>query len=59
MSGQDVPRCVACDYNLSVEHVLIECGDFTKLDKDIMMLRVYNSYSRKPVLYMYLTSCVR
>ena len=31
MSGEDVPRCVACDCNLSVEHILIECGDFAEV----------------------------
>ena len=28
MNGEDVPRCVACDCNLTVEHIVIECGDF-------------------------------
>ena len=28
MSGEDVPKCVACDCDLTVEHILIECGDF-------------------------------
>ncbi len=31
MSGEDVPRCVACDCNLTVEHILIECDDFTEV----------------------------
>ncbi len=31
MSGEDVPRCVACDCNLTVEHILIECGDFSEV----------------------------
>ena len=26
-----VPSCVAYDYNLSVEHILIECGDFPEV----------------------------
>ena len=30
-----------------------------KIDRDIMMLGVYNSYSSKSMLHMYLTSCVR
>ncbi len=31
MSGEDRPRCVACDCNLTVEHVLNECGDFAEV----------------------------
>ena len=31
-------------------HIVTECGDFQKLDKDIMMLRVHEKYSRKSVL---------
>ena len=26
MNGDDVPRCVACDCDLTVEHILIRCG---------------------------------
>ena len=63
MSSKDVPTCVACDCNLTVEHILIECGDFAEVRQNyIMMLRVYNSYSRKPVLpvlHVYLTSEMR
>ena len=28
MYGEDVARCVVCDCNPTVEHILIECGDF-------------------------------
>ena len=31
MSGEDVPRCVACDCNVTVEHILIECGDVAEV----------------------------
>ena len=31
MSREDVPRCVACGSNLTVEHILTECGDFAKI----------------------------
>ncbi len=31
MSGEDIPRCVACDCTLTVEHILIECGDFAEV----------------------------
>ncbi len=31
MSGEDMPRCVACDGNLTVEHVLIECVDIAEV----------------------------
>ena len=39
-------------YWLNVETLLM-------LDRDIMMLRVYRSYSSKSMLHMYLTSCMR
>ena len=31
MSGDDVPRCVACDCNLTVEHILIKCECIAKI----------------------------
>ena len=31
MNGEDVPRCVACDCDLAVEHNLFECGDFAEV----------------------------
>ena len=31
MNSEDIPRCVACDCNLTVEHILIECGDFAEV----------------------------
>ena len=31
MNGEDVSRCVACDCDLSVEHILIECGDVAEV----------------------------
>ena len=31
MDRQDVPRCVAFDCDLTVEHILIECGDFAEV----------------------------
>ena len=31
MNGADVPRCLACDCDLSVEHILIECEDFAEV----------------------------
>ena len=30
MNGEDVPRRVACDCDLTVEHIRIECGNFTE-----------------------------
>ena len=27
----ETPRCVACDSNLTVQHILIECGDFAEV----------------------------
>ena len=31
MNGEDVPRYMACDCNLTVEHVLFEGGDFAEV----------------------------
>ena len=31
MNGEDMPRCVAYHCNFTVEHILIECGDFTEI----------------------------
>ena len=31
MSREDMPRCVACDCNLIVVHVLIEYGEFSEV----------------------------
>ena len=31
MNNEDVPRCVACDCDFTVEHILIECGDFVEM----------------------------
>ncbi len=31
MNGEDIPGCVACDCDLTVEHILIECGDFAEV----------------------------
>ena len=31
MNGEDVPRCVACDCDHTVEHNLIECGEFAEV----------------------------
>ena len=31
MNGGDKSRCVACDCDIAVEHVLIECGDFAEV----------------------------
>ena len=31
MNGDDVPRFVACDCSLNVEHILIEYGDFEEV----------------------------
>ena len=31
MNGWDVPRCLACDCNLTVKHILIECGHFAEV----------------------------
>ncbi len=30
-NGENVPICVACDCDLTVEHILIECGDFAEV----------------------------
>ena len=40
MNGEDVPKCVACGCNLTVKHILIECGDFTEVRQ-----RYYNAES--------------
>ena len=54
MNGEDVPRCVACDRNFTGEHILIECGDFLqKLEKNIMMLRVYKLFQETSVTYVF------
>ena len=31
MSGEDILRCVSWACYLTVEHILIECGDFTEV----------------------------
>ena len=31
MNGEDMPRDVACNYDLTVEHILIEFGDFAEV----------------------------
>ena len=31
MNGEDVPRSVSCDCDLTVKHNLIECGDFPEV----------------------------
>ncbi len=31
MSDEDVPTCVAFDWNVTVEHILIECGNFAEV----------------------------
>ena len=59
MNGEDVPRCVACDCSITVEHILIECGDFAEVRK-----RYYDAESLQQLfqqinLHMYLTSFVR
>ena len=33
MTGEDISKCVACDCDLTVEHILMECGDFTEIRK--------------------------
>ena len=48
MNGEDVPKCVACDCDLTVEHIFIECGDFAEVE-DIMMLKFQDDYSKKSV----------
>ncbi len=55
MNGEDVPRCVACDCNLTVEQILIECGDFAEV-----MQRYCDVESLQHMyIHMYLTSCMR
>ena len=31
MNGEDVPKCVACHCDLTVEHILSECGEFAEV----------------------------
>ena len=31
MNGEDVPRYVACDCDLTVEHIRIECEDYAEV----------------------------
>ena len=53
-------RCVACDCDLTVEHVLIEYGDFAEIrQRHWFQQRIYNNYSRKWMLCIRLTSCMR
>ena len=33
INGEDVPRCADCDCDLTVEHILIEWGDFVEVTK--------------------------
>ena len=33
MNGEDVPKYLACDCDLMVEHILIESGDFMEVRK--------------------------
>ncbi len=60
MNGKDVPRCVVCDCNVTVEHILIECGDFAEVRQRYYeaedLQKLFHEIS---VTYMYLTSCVR
>ena len=36
MNSEDVPRCVACDCNLTVKHILIEHGDIAEVKQKIL-----------------------
>ena len=45
MNVEDVPGCVACDCNLTVEDIMIELVTLQKLEKNI----IYNNFSRKSV----------
>ena len=58
LPNEDIPRCVACDYSLTVEHILIERGDFAEVRQ-----RYYEAESLQQLfhemLHMYLTSCMR
>ena len=54
MNGEDVSRCVACDCDLTVEHIRIENRDFAEVRQRYYDARIYNNYFRKSVLHMYL-----
>ena len=60
-----VPRCVACDYELTVEHIPIDCGDFSQVrqryydaNKIIMLRPLYDNYYRKIVTRIAMCFCV-
>ena len=57
MSGEDVSRCVVCDCNLIVEHILIECSDFAKVRQnyyDAESLQQLFSESSAPCVFDFL-----
>ena len=54
VNSECVPRCVAGDCDLTVAHILTECEDLGKLDKNIMMLGVQH-ISSKSASQKYLT----
>ena len=56
MNGDGVPRCVACDCDLIVEHFLIESGDFARQRYDAENI---GQQFQESMLQMYLTSCAR
>ncbi len=59
MSGEDVPRCVACDCNLTVEHILIECGDFTEVRQRYYDAENVQQLFQEISVTFGLTSCMR
>ena len=46
MNGEDVPRCVACGCDFTVEHILIECGDLSEVRQ-----RYYDAETSQKLFY--------
>ncbi len=59
MNGEDVPRYVACDYDLTLEHILIECGGFAVVRQRYYEAEDISQLFRKSVLQKNMTSCDR
>ena len=53
LSGEDIPRCVACDCNLTVEHVLIECGDFAEVRRHYEADSLQHLFQETNVTYVF------
>ncbi len=48
MNGEDVPRCVPCDSDFTVEYILIECGNMAEVSQrhyDTKNLQLFHEIS--------------